>query len=101
MAVIMPPSTSLAVIVLEAVSAAQHGVPCTSAAYPQGGEVVQDIAALRCIERFATTYLPAGIEVHPVLHEYIGPFPLDPLRTDELICYGALVARLGGRAARS
>ena len=97
-AVLMPPSTSLAVIVLEAVSAARHGVRCISAAYPQGGEVVQDIAALRCIERLAATYLPAGIEVYPVMHEYMGPFPRDPRRADELIFYGALVARLGGAA---
>lgn len=94
-AVLMPPAVSLAVVVLEAVLAASAGVRCISIAHPQGGNAAQDIAALRCIEALAARYLPPGIEVYPVLHEFMGVFPRDSMRADELIFYGALIARLG------
>ena len=74
-AVLMPPSISLAATVLEACAAVQQGVRCLSIAYPQGGEVHQDVAALRSIRDLAERYLPAGVEVHPVLHGFMGVFP--------------------------
>jgi methylaspartate mutase epsilon subunit len=94
-AVLVPPSISLAVTVLEAVAAVRQGVRCVSIAYPQGGEVIQDVAALRCIDRLAARYLPADVEVYAVLHEFMGAFPRDRMPADELIFYGAMVARLG------
>ncbi|OPH14008.1 methylaspartate mutase, partial [Azospirillum brasilense] len=74
-AVLMPPSVSLAVSVLEAVAAAREGVRCISVAYPQGGHAEQDVAALRAIPLLAARHLPAGVEVHPVLHEFMGVYP--------------------------
>ncbi|WP_346012136.1 methylaspartate mutase [Streptomyces sp. SID3343] len=94
-AVLIPPSTSLAISVLEAWLAAREGVRCLSIAYPQGGEVIQDVATLRCIPRLARRYLPGDAHVYPVLHQYMGPFPAERPRADALIFYGALVARLG------
>lgn len=95
-AVLVPPSISLAVSVLEAVAAAREGVRCISIAYPQGGHCEQDVAALRAIGHLAARYLPHGVEVHPVLHEFMGVFPPDRGNAEDLILYGALVARLGG-----
>ncbi|WP_406303820.1 methylaspartate mutase [Streptomyces sp. NBC_00885] len=95
-AVLVPPSISLAVSVLEAVLAARAGVRCISVAYPQGGHLVQDVAALRSIPVLAERYLPAGIQVHAVLHEFMGVFPRERGNAEDLIFYGALVARLGG-----
>ena len=94
-AVLMPPSVCLALVVLEAILAAKAGVRCISFAYPQGGNTVQDVAALRSIERLAARYLPPAVEVFSVLHEFMGVFPRDRPRADELIFYGALIARLG------
>ncbi|MEU3859309.1 methylaspartate mutase [Streptomyces sp. NPDC028722] len=95
-AVLVPPSISLAVSVLEAVLAARAGVRCISVAYPQGGHLAQDVAALRSIPVLAERYLPAGSTVHAVLHEFMGVFPRQRGNAEDLIFYGALVARLGG-----
>ncbi|GAA2577061.1 methylaspartate mutase [Dactylosporangium fulvum] len=94
-AVLMPPSISLAVALLEARLAIEEGVGCVSIAYPQGGEAHQDIAALRSIRSLGQRYLPAGVEVYPVLHEFMGVFPRRQPEADALILYGGLVARLG------
>jgi hypothetical protein len=59
------------VVPLEAVAAVREGVRCVSLAYPQGGEVHQDVAALCSIRTLAHRYLGADIEVFPVLHEFL------------------------------
>ncbi|MGW6012013.1 methylaspartate mutase [Streptomyces sp. NPDC055210] len=94
-AVLVPPSISLAVSVLEAVLAARAGVRCLSVAYPQGGHLEQDVAALTAIPVLAERYLPPHVAVHPVLHEFMGVFPRARRHAEDLILYGALVARLG------
>ncbi|MGW3265278.1 methylaspartate mutase [Streptomyces sp. NPDC001056] len=95
-AVLVPPSISLAVSVLEAVLAVRAGVRCVSVAYPQGGHVIQDVAALRAIPELAARYLGPDVLVPPVLHEFMGVFPRLRGHAEDLILYGALVARLGG-----
>jgi len=97
-AVLVPPSISLAIGVLEAISAAQQGVRCISISYPQSGHLFQDVAALRAIPRLAARYLPAEVEVFGVLHEFMGVFPKGKRNAEELIFYGAMAARLGGAA---
>jgi len=95
-AVLMPPSICLAVCLLEAYAAAVEGVRCVSIAYPQGGEIHQDVAALRLIRELAERYLPPGVEVYPVLHQFMGVFPRVAEVADALILFGGLTARLGG-----
>jgi methylaspartate mutase epsilon subunit len=97
-AVLIPPSTSLAVTLLEARSAASAGVQCLLISCPQGGNTIQDIATLRSVEVLARRYLPAGPSVYSVLHQYMGPFPRDRAKATALILLGGLVARLGGAA---
>lgn len=97
-AVLVPPSISIAVTVLEGVLAARAGVRCLSPAYPQGGEVHQDVAALRALGALARRYVGPDVEIFPVLHEFMGAFPKDPVYADALILQGGLVARLGGAA---
>jgi len=94
-AVLVPPSISLALTLLEAVLATKAGVKCLSIAYPQGGNLIQDMAALRAIRSIARDYLPKDVEVFPVLHEFMGAFPRDRVEADSLIFYGALTAKLG------
>ncbi|MCL6297912.1 methylaspartate mutase [Streptomyces kronopolitis] len=96
--VLTPPSISLAIGVIEAALAAAEGVGCLSVSYPQGGNLAQDVAALRAIPLLARRYLPADVEVYPVLHEFMGVFPGRRAHAEQLIFYGALTARLGGAA---
>jgi methylaspartate mutase epsilon subunit len=95
-AVLIPPSISLAISVLEAVLATRAGVQCISIAYPQSGHLIQDVAAMRAIPVLAERYLPGQVMVHAVLHEFMGVFPRLRRNAEDLILYGALVARLGG-----
>lgn len=95
-AVLMPPSISLAISIIEAVLAAEEGVRCISIAYPQGGNLSQDVAALRAIPVLADKYLPGYVSVHAVFHEFMGVFPRLRPNAEDLILYGAVVARLGG-----
>ena len=95
-AVLIPPSISLAIGILEAYLAAKEGVTCLSVAYCQGGNVIQDVAALRAIATLGARYLPAETEVFPVLHQFMGAFPEQEMAANSLIALGALTARMGG-----
>ncbi|MBB0243726.1 methylaspartate mutase [Streptomyces alkaliphilus] len=95
-AVLVPPSVSLAMTLLEGLAAVREGVRCLSVSYPQGGEIHQDVAALRAIRSLAARYLDEDVEVYPVLHEFMGVFPRTPEFAGLLILHGGLTARLGG-----
>jgi len=94
--VLVPPSISLAMIFLEAVLAAREGCRCLSLAVPQNGAIVQDVAALKVIRRLARLYLPDEVDVFPVLHQFMGVFPKDPIASSQMIFLGGLTARMGG-----
>lgn len=95
-AVAVPPSIALACTLIEALCAAQKGVTALSIALPQGGNMIQDIAALRAVVPLARQILPAGCEVFTVLHQFMGVFPSDRASADALIVSGAMTAALGG-----
>lgn len=95
-AVLVPPCIAVAIGILEAYLAAKEGVTCLSVAYCQGGNVVQDVAALRAIASLGERYLPKEAEVFPVLHQFMGAFPERILAANSLIALGALTARMGG-----
>ncbi|MFD9948505.1 methylaspartate mutase [Nonomuraea sp. NPDC059023] len=98
-AVLMPPSISLAVSILEAVAAAGEGVTALTIAYPQGGNAVQDVAALRAVKVLAGRYVGDRAAVFPALHQFMGAFPRDLAKADALILFGGMVATWG-RAAK-
>jgi methylaspartate mutase epsilon subunit len=96
-AVLMPPSIQLAMAFLEAMLAHESGVRCLSIAVCQTGHTLQDMAMLRAIPRLAARYLPQATEyVFPVLHQFMGPFPVQRQDADALILRGAMVAKAGG-----
>lgn len=94
--VIMPPSISIAMVLIEAVMAENMGVRCFSLSYPQGGNLVQDVAALRAIRTLGREILKPSSFVFPVLHQFMGVFPADQETAECLIFFGGLTARLGG-----
>jgi methylaspartate mutase epsilon subunit len=95
-AVLMPPAIALSVIFLEAILAAREGCRCLSLAYPQTGNLIQDVAALRTIKVLAGRYLPHNVCVYPVLHQFMGVFPQNTEKAEALIFFGGLTARIGG-----
>ncbi|WP_030720070.1 methylaspartate mutase [Streptomyces griseus] len=97
-AVLMPPSISIAVSLLEALAAADEGVTCLTVPYPQGGNAVQDVAALRAIAILGERHLGGRATAYPALHQFMGAFPRDPAQADALILLGGLVAVWGGAA---
>lgn len=95
-AVAVPPSVALACTFIEALCAAGQGVRAMSIAIPQGGNFVQDIAALEAIPLLAAEVLPQDCATYAVLHQFMGVFPSDRAAADALIFSGALTAKLGG-----
>ena len=55
-AVLMPPSISIAISILEMLLAVEQGVRCVTISYPESGNLVQDVSALRVISRLAQTH---------------------------------------------
>ena len=94
-AVLVPPAIALSVLFIEARLATDMGCPVLTPAYPQSGNLVQDVAALRVIRKLAEVYLPASTRVYPTLHQFMGVFPQDRHKAESIIFLGGLTARLG------
>lgn len=94
-AVLVPPSMSIAITLLEGLLAVEEDVRCLSVSYCQSGSLYQDIAALRAIRRIFARYLPAEVSVFPVFHEFMGAFPEMRPDADALILLGAIAANKG------
>lgn len=93
--VAVPPSIALATTFLEARLATDRGVKVVSIALPQGGAMVQDIAALQCVAILAAEILPPDVVCHRVVHQFMGVFPWERPEADALIFSGGLTARYG------
>jgi methylaspartate mutase epsilon subunit len=97
---LVPPSISNVVAILEALLAAEQGVKNITVGYGQGGNMVQDVAALKTLEEQTNHYLKLfGYEdvfVTTVFHQWMGGFPADEAEAMALIAYAATVATYGG-----
>lgn len=96
---LVPPSISNTVAILEALLAAEQGVKNITVGYGQGGNMVQDIAALRALEEQTNHYLKifgyTDVFVTTVFHQWMGGFPADESEAVALIGYASTVAALG------
>ena len=97
---LVPPCISHAIGIIEALLAAEQGVKSITIGYGQGGNLVQDTAALRSLARLGRTYLErAGfgdVLLTTVFHQWMGGFPQDEARAMGVIAWGAATAALGG-----
>lgn len=97
---LVPPSISNTVAILESLLAAEQGVKNITVGYGQGGNMVQDVAALRALEEQTNHYLELfGYEdvfVTTVFHQWMGGFPADESEAMALIAYASTVATYGG-----
>ncbi|MDF2677744.1 MAG: glutamate mutase [Bacillota bacterium] len=97
---LVPPSTSNAVMIIEALLAAEQGVKNITVGYGQCGNLIQDVAAIRALEEQTEEYLRKfGYEdvlVTTVFHEWMGGFPEDEAKAFGVISLGATTAALAG-----
>jgi methylaspartate mutase epsilon subunit len=100
-AVLVPPSISITVSILEALLAAEQGVRCLTLSYPESGCLPQDVAALQVMPELCREHLQAAgvapaVEVHTAFHQWMGVFPADPDQARRLIGFGVVAAVAGG-----
>lgn len=96
---LVPPSTSNAVAIIEAILAAEQGVKNITVGYGQCGNIIQDVAAIRALEEQCNEYLKSrGYDVFltTVFHQWMGGFPQDEAKAFGVISTGAATAALAG-----
>jgi methylaspartate mutase epsilon subunit len=97
---LVPPCITVAVGIIEGLLALEQGVRSLTLGYGQGGNLAQDVAAVRVLRALADESFRAaghsGYELTTVFHQWMGGFPEDESRAFSIICWGASVACLSG-----
>ena len=97
---LVPPSTSNAVGILEALLAAEQGVKSITVGYGQCGNLLQDVAAINALREQCQEYLDEygykDVVLTTVFHQWMGGFPEDESKAFGLISLGATAAALSG-----
>jgi len=96
---LVPPSTSLAVGIIEALLAAEQGVPNMCISFGQSGHLLQDVAAIRSMNILAQKYLDKfnyKMTITSKFDQWMGAFPHDEQSAYGVIVLGAATAALGG-----
>lgn len=94
-----PPCISNTVAIIESILAAEQGVKNITVGYGQGGNMIQDIAALRALEDQTNHYLRIfgydDVFITTVFHQWMGGFPANESEAVALIGYASTVASMG------
>ncbi len=97
---LVPPSISNTIGIIEALLAAEQGVKNITVGYGMGGNVVQDVAAIRTLQKQTDEYLKKfgynDVIVTTVFHQWMGGFPQDETEALGLISLSSTVAALSG-----
>lgn len=97
---LVPPSISNVIGIIEALLAAEQGVKNITVGYGMGGNIVQDVAAIRTLEEQTEAYLKKfgynDVVVTTVFHQWMGGFPADEAEALGLISMSSTVAALSG-----
>ena len=95
---LVPPCISHAAAIIEALLAAEQGVKNITVGYGQCGNLVQDVAAIRSLEKLTEEYLNkygySDVVVTTVLHQWMGGFPADEAKAFGVISMGSAIAGL-------
>lgn len=95
---IVPPSISHTVGIIEALLAAEQGVKNITVGYGMGGNIIQDVAAVRTLDSLTNKYLKKygynDVLVTTVFHQWMGGFPMDESEAMGLIAMSSTVAAL-------
>jgi len=96
---LVPPFISHAIAILEGLLALEQGVKSLTLGYGQGGNVLQDLAALESLRELADEYFrEAGFtdfDLTLVFHQWMGGFPEDEAKAFSVISLGGFVAAAG------
>lgn len=96
--VLLPPCITIAVSVLECIMDCEQGVHNYSLGYGMGGNVSQDVVAIRAIEDICREYLERlgyrDVTITTYFHQYMGAFPQDEAKASSLISLGAMIGAL-------
>ncbi|MDD3842411.1 MAG: methylaspartate mutase subunit E [Candidatus Izemoplasmatales bacterium] len=95
---LVPPSISNCISIIEALLAAEQGVKNITVGYGMGGNLIQDIAAIRTLQKQTDEYLLKSgyhdVIVTTVFHQWMGGFPADEAEATGLIAMSSMVAAL-------
>ncbi len=97
---LVPPAISNTVAIIESLLAAKQGVKSITVGYGMGGNIVQDIAAIRILQKQTEEYLAKSgygdVTVTTVFHQWMGGFPKDEAEAMGLIALSSTVGALSG-----
>ncbi len=92
---LLPPFIGHAIAFLEGLLALEQGVKSITLGYGQGGNVLQDLAALSSLRELADEYFGrAGFRDYDltiVFHQWMGGFPEDEAKAFAVISFGSFV----------
>jgi methylaspartate mutase epsilon subunit len=95
---LVPPCIGNAIGIIEGLLALEQGVKSLTLGYGQGGNLVQDLAAMHALRTQATEYFHeagfADFHLTLVFHQWMGGFPEDEAKAFAVIALGAVVAAL-------
>lgn len=95
---LVPPAISNTVAIIETLLAAEQGVKNITVGYGQGGNLIQDIAAVNALrdqtEEYLLKYGYKRMEISTVFHQWMGGFPADEAAALGLISMASTVAAL-------
>lgn len=96
-ATLVPPCISNAIMIIEAILAAEQGVKNMTVGYGQGGHLIQDIAAIQALKEQTSGYLKDygyNVNLTTVFHQWMGGFPSEESKAFGVISLGSIVATL-------
>lgn len=97
---LVPPSMSNTIGIIEALLAAEQGVKSITVGYGQCGNRLQDVSAIRVLQKLCDEYLEAAgfkdVCVTTVFHQWMGGFPTEEPKAYAIISSASNTAALAG-----
>lgn len=97
---LVPPCISISIGIIEALLAAEQGVVAMDISYGQGGNLIQDIAAIRSLNELGDEWTQKmgykKMSLTSKFDQWMGAFPYDENTAYGVIVLGAATASLGG-----
>jgi len=101
--VLIPPCITLAISIIECILDCEQGISHYSLGYGMGGNITQDIVAIKVMEDICREFLEIkgykNIELTTYFHQYMGAFPKDEEKALSLIMLGATIGALSNATA--